>query len=443
MAEIKKWVAFLLLGVVVAAVMGGCAQKSPTTPTPTTPPSEEPQKTKVTLTAYFAAPKDRWEALVKAAEEKFEEEHPNIDLEIKYMVYPYGEMHKKLVTMAAANAEADIVSIDQIWLGEFVEAGYIKDISNEAKAWGIEDKLYAPYVKGCMYDGNYYAVWAWTDARLMWYRKDILEKANVEPGDLKTWEGFLKAVPKIKDVAEAEGMGGVAFPGAPWLVDWWYPYLFENGGKILVKTNGGYKAGFDNEAGIKAANYLLEMKKAGVEFPTVWKWGEEFAGGRYVVWFGGTWVLGKFSEEEQANISEKIGVMMFPAPSGKESRTLSGGWLLAIPSTSKHPDIAWEFIKCMLDPDVLTPVLAEYSYLPTQKVIAEDSAYASQLEEEIPFWPVFREALTKGAARPNMPEYPKVAEILYEELSKVVYEKTTPEDAVHTAAEKVNALWQG
>ena len=400
-----------------------------------------PEETKVTLTAYFSAPKERWDALVVAAEEKFEEENPDIDIEIDSMVYPYADMHKKLLIMASTNATADIVSVDQIWLGEFVEAGYIKDITDEATTWGIEDTLYAPYLEGCRYNNSYHAVWAWTDARLLWYRRDILEKADVEPEDLETWDGFLNAVPQINEAAEAAGMGGVAFPGAPWLVDWWYPFLFENGGEILINVDDGYEAGFNNEAGREAAEFLLAMKQAGVEFPTTWLWGEEFAAESHAIWFGGTWVVGKFTEEEKATITDNVGVMMFPAPEGKEPRTLSGGWLLAVPSSSEKPDIAWEFTQCMLDPAVLTPVLAEYAYLPTQKQIVENPAYASKIEERIPFWSEFEDALTKGAARPSMPEYAKVSEILYEELAKIIYEETTPEEGMNTAAEKVNALW--
>jgi len=41
-----------------------------------------------------------------------------------------------------------------------------------------------------------------------------------------------------------------------------------------------------------------------------------------------------------------------------------------------------------------------------------------------------------------MPEYEKVADILYEELSKLVSEETTPTEAIHAAAERVNVLWR-
>jgi len=433
MSDTRKKLILGILIFVLALFIFSCAQAGP---------AATPGKKIVTLSVNLAAPKDRWDDLIKTAEEKYELDNPGTDLKINYMVYPYDEMHTKLVTMAAANVKADILSIDQIWLGEFVEAGYIKDITDMTDAWDIQDKLYAPYLEGCKYDSKYYAVWAWTDARLMWYRKDILKSAGVEAGQLQTWKGFLDAVPKINKAADDAGMQGVAFPGEAWLVDWWFPLLFQNGGEILVETADGYKAGFDNEAGFQAAEFLQEMKTAGVEFPTVWKWGEEFAAGNYAVWFGGTWVLGNFSEDEMADIRDKVGVAMFPAPAGKQSRTLNGGWLLAIPDTSENPEVAWEFIKYMLEPDILTPVLAKYGYLPTQKTIAQDRKYAGQMEQNIVFWKEFEDVLSYGAARPSIPEYPKVAEKLYEELSKVVYEKTTPEAAIRSASDKVNAIWQ-
>ncbi len=402
----------------------------------------EPAPTKVTLTAQLSGgPKYIWDALIPVAEEKFEDENPNIDLEVNYKVCEeYPGWAEKLLSMAANRDQADIVAVDHIWLGQFVETGYIKDITDEAKKWDIEQKLYQPYLEGCKYNGKYYGVWSWTDARLVWFWKDILEKADVEPRELKTWEGFLNAVPKIKQVAEAEGMSGVVFPREAWLVDWWYPFLFQNGGSILIETDGGYKAGFDNNAGTKAAEFLLEMKKAGVEFSTEWKWGKEFTGRSYAAYFGGSWVLREFSEEELANIEERVGVIMFPAPAGKESRSLNGGYVLTVPVTSEHPEIAWEFTRYLLDPDIQTPWLVKFGFLPTSKEIVENPKYATQFER-VPFWPEFEKSLSLGAARPNIPGYSLVAEILYEELLKVINEKTTPEEAIRAAAEKVNALW--
>ena len=102
---------------------------------------------------------------------------------------------------------------------------------------------------------------------------------------------------------------------------------------------------------------------------------------------------------------------------------------------------SWEFAKYLVDPDIQSPWLVKFGFLPTSKEIAENPEYATQFEH-IPFWPEFKKSLSVGVARPNMPGYSLVAEILYEELLKVINEETTPEEAIRAAAEKVNALWR-
>ena len=62
-----------------------------------------------------------------------------------------------------------------------------------------------------------------------------------------------------------------------------------------------------------------------------------------------------------------------------------GGWLLSIPQASKHKEIAWELITIMLKPEILSPVLAKYGYLPTQVSIGE-GPYSTALRSSIPYY---------------------------------------------------------
>ena len=47
--------------------------------------------------------------------------------------------------------------------------------------------------------------------------------------------------------------------------------------------------------------------------------------------------------------------------------------------------LAWELIEIMLQPQILSPWLAEQGYLPTQTIIGE-GPYADQLRKSIPFY---------------------------------------------------------
>jgi multiple sugar transport system substrate-binding protein len=120
---------------------------------------------------------------------------------------------------------------------------------------------------------------------------------------------------------------------------------------------------------------------------------------------------------------------------------MMGGWMLAIPSTSEHPELAWELLTILEDPDVLTPMLAEFGYLPTQKAIAEDPEYASVLEEKIPFFNEMVKALPIGHGRPNIPQYPTVAENIRMAIEEVYYGRKDPEAALEDAAEKSKSVF--
>ncbi len=64
-------------------------------------------------------------------------------------------------------------------------------------------------------------------------------------------------------------------------------------------------------------------------------------------------------------------IPMFPVPTeGTPTASIMGGWLLSIPETSIHKELAWELITIMLKPEILSPVLAKFG-LPTQISIGE------------------------------------------------------------------------
>jgi multiple sugar transport system substrate-binding protein len=103
---------------------------------------------------------------------------------------------------------------------------------------------------------------------------------------------------------------------------------------------------------------------------------------------------------------------MFPVPSlDNNTSTLMGGWEFSIPSTSSNKNLAWELIEIMLQPQVLTPWLAQQGYLPTQISLGEgNGSYANLLRKSIPFYDEMISMIPLGKGRPSIPEYPAIAE---------------------------------
>ena len=112
-----------------------------------------------------------------------------------------------------------------------------------------------------------------------------------------------------------------------------------------------------------------------------------------------------------------------------------GGWILSIPQTSQNKDLAWELLTTMVDPSVLTPMLQKEGYLPTQKPIG-DGPYAVKLNATIPYYKEMISMIPTAHSRPNIPEYPQIADSIKQAIDEVYYGMKDPKQALNDAAAK-------
>ena len=96
----------------------------------------------VTLTAIVAEPKERWDILFEKALEKLRQNHPDLDIQIDYRVLPYDATRTQILTSMAGQTPLDLISVDQIWLGEYAEGGFLMDITDKVNDWGRANEWY-------------------------------------------------------------------------------------------------------------------------------------------------------------------------------------------------------------------------------------------------------------------------------------------------------------
>jgi multiple sugar transport system substrate-binding protein len=400
------------------------------------------QSKQVTLTAILAEPKDRWDALFSKALLKLRERHPDMTINIDSRVLPYADTRKQILTSMAGKTPIDLISVDQIWLGEFVEGKFLSNLSKQAQTWNRSSDWYKINWEGGKYNGVY-GIWAWTDVRGMWYWKDILNHTGVSPDSLKTWGGYITAAQKMNAALKGNGTQSVHLVGASHSPDMWYPYLWMLGGKILEQKNGHPLKGtfwfpaYNSTQGVKALEFLKDQVKAGIKPQRDHYWGQEFADKKFAVMLEGEWILGHFNSSEWKDLDKRVGfIPAFPVPNeGNTSATMMGGWLLSIPETSTNKDLAWELLTIMVQPDVLAPVLEKYAYLPTQKPIGE-GAYFAQLNATMPYYKELISMLGIGHTRPTIPEYPQIADNIREAIDEVYLGVKEPKLALDDAAKK-------
>jgi multiple sugar transport system substrate-binding protein len=399
------------------------------------------RKKQVTLTATLVKPQPRWDMLLKSAMHKLQERHPDMNIQINYTLLPYDISRNKMLNSLGNKSSIDLVSVDQIWLGDFAERGYLADLTDRAQSWGRLSDWYQANFAGSVYKGKVYAIWAWTDVRGIWYWKDLLNKAGVDPNSLTTWNEYIVSGKRLNDVLKSQNIQGI---GLDCGASMWYPYLWMHGGNIIKMKDGHPTKGsywfpaFNSSAGVKAMQFLKDQINAGLKpiangnFDTI-----SFINRTYAVFPEGSWLPGEFPSDLRSNLTQKVGfIPMYPVPKqGIQTTTVMGGWELGIPQTSDNKELAWELITLMLEPDVLAPMLMKTGYLPTQKDIGQGPSL-SILNQTIPYYDKMLSMIPLGRSRPNIPEYAQIDDYVTEAGKQVCNGIKEPKQALDDAAAK-------
>jgi multiple sugar transport system substrate-binding protein len=406
-------------------------------------------KENVTITALFnqLGKADMGKALLDDAINKLRSNHPDFGINLKYIELhdlTHNATKDQMLKAITNGTPIDVISLDQIWLGEFAEKGLLTDLTDYTEKWGRSSEWYQSNLAGGVYKGKMYGIWFDTDVRGIWYWKDLLNQANIDPSMLKTWEGYIAAAKKLNAVLRPQGIDGAHLTGASHSPDLWYPYLWMLGGDIIKQKSGHPTKGtywfpaYNSSAGVKAMEFIKAQIDAGIKPQKKHFFGDEFANRKFAVMIEGSWMPNTWSNLTRQELDSIGFIPMFPVPDNKtKSSTLMGGWQFSIPVTSSHKNIAWEIIELMLEPEILSSWLAKQGFLPTQITLGQDTnSYADHLRKSIPFYDDMISMIPTGSGRPNLPEYQAIAEHVRQALDEVFYGIKEPKQALDDAAAK-------
>jgi multiple sugar transport system substrate-binding protein len=90
--------------------------------------------------------------LISMALQDLRAKHPNLDIQINYTTLEYNDARMQMLNKMANRTSIDLISVDQIWLGEFANKGFITDLTNLAESWGRSSDWYETNWDGGVYN---------------------------------------------------------------------------------------------------------------------------------------------------------------------------------------------------------------------------------------------------------------------------------------------------
>ena len=332
---------------------------------------------------------------------------------------------------AAKSSDVDVMMIDVVWPG--VIKDHLVDLKKYSK--GVESTHFPAIVANNTVDGKLLGMPWFTDAGLLFYRKDLIEKYKLKPPG--TWDELAAAAKTIQEgerKAGAADFQGYVFQGKA------YEGLSCNALEWVASFGGG-------EVVDKAGNITINNPQAAKALDTVASWIGTIAPGGVLnyneedsrgVWQNGkaafmrnwpyAWSLGQAADSP---IKGKIGVAALPAGSGpgaKKAATL-GGWQLAVPKYSKNVDAAAGLVLHMASAEVQKKRAIGGSYNPTIPELYKDK----DVTAANPFMGELLDVFTSAVARPATAtglKYPEVSQAFWDATHDVLSKKSSGADAV-------------
>ena len=275
-------------------------------------------------------------------------------------------------TMAAQSSDIDVAQIDVIWPGIF--AAHAVDLSDQVG----DVEFFERIQENNTVDGKLVGLPWFTDAGLLYYRTDLLEKYGFE-GPPTTWQELTDMATTIAEgeAATNSAFAGFTFQGGAYegltcnALEW----QFSNGGGSIVESDGTVSMNNDQA---KAALELARSWVGTIAPEAVTGYDEEDS---RAVWQGGNAAFHRnwpyaytLSAAADSVIKDGFAITQLPmgdAEGSAHAATL-GGWQMFVSTYSPNQDAAKAFAKYAVSPEVQKARAIERANLPTIGALYED-----------------------------------------------------------------------
>lgn len=332
--------------------------------------------------------------------------------------------------LAAQSGDVDIFQIDVVWPGML--ANHMVDLSQYTE--GAQDNHFQSLIRNNTVDGRLVAMPWFTDAGVLYYRKDLLEKYDQQVPE--TWEQLTETAETVMQ-AEREA-GNDKFWGFVWQGRA-YEGLTCDALEWVASHNGGTIVNAEGEVTINnpQAREALALASSWIDTispRSVLNYTEEEARGVFQsgnALFMRNWPYAwALAQSPDSPVRGKVGVVALPkgGEDGRHAGTL-GGWQLAVSKYSKNPALAADLVRYLTSYEEQKRRAIEGSYNPTIPALYKDE----EVLAAVPFFGELFETFKNGVPRPSSvtgESYGRVSNAFFNSVHDVLSGEADPEQAL-------------
>ena len=379
--------------------------------------------------------------LLRTLLDAYEAKNPGVRIHISVGSATAELQRKYLSTLLnAQDSTYDAFILDITSPAQFAAAGWTEPLNKYlADETGQLFSEYLPVYRQANWFGDQLvALPAYSDAMFMFYRKDLLQRHEIDPP--ATWNELASATGTILAAENDANLQGLSIQGAPiegavctFLLPYW------SQGEDLIDTHG--QLTFDHQAATNGLQLWRDLMAQGVIKKTVAeiKTGDtlnDFKAGKAIFAINWGFAWDRFQRDADSLVRDKIGVIRLPKIAGGEHASCIGGYQWAVSAFSRHKAAAVKLVRYLGSPEVSTHLALKGGLLPTRTALYRDD----MLNAQIPWLPFAEPVLLTAKSRPVTPRYAEVSNAIRSTTSAVLGGSMSVEEGVNDIERRLTRI---
>ncbi|WP_345432386.1 ABC transporter substrate-binding protein [Actinoallomurus vinaceus] len=358
------------------------------------------------------------------------QQHPKEQARIIELPEDADAQRQQMVQNAQTKSNAySVLNLDVVWTAEFAANQWIAQLP---KTQFDLTKFLPSATKTGEYRNNLYAAPWKTDSGLLYYRKDLLDKAGITAPP-KTWAEMQQDCAKVKGVncyaGQFEKYEGLTVN---------FSEAVESAGGVVVGDDG--KPNVNTPQAKEGLNFLVNGFKSGMIPKEAISYKEEesrraFEKGNLLFYRQWPYAYALSNKKGDSKVADKFAVAPLPGLSGPGAPTL-GGHNLAISQFAPNKATALDFIKYLTSEQTERANLIASSEAPTLASLYDDP----ELQKKFPYLTTLKASLQNAKPRPQAVRYNDVTTAIQEAAYSALTGKSTTDQALADLQTKLGQL---
>lgn len=411
-----------LISLVILSILAGCS---------TGAQKEAGVKTKITY-MMWGTPSEK--ATVDKYLDLFRKKRPDIYLDVIHV--PSMQYSSKLQTLIAGQTPPDVMYMGLEDFPRYAQGGAFMDLQSfiDSDTSFKVDEFYPQLVEPFKYKGHLYGVPKDFATLVLYYNKDLFDKAGVAyPNDKWTWKDFRSAAEKLTKDTNGDGkIDQYGFVLETWFSEW-LPWVWQNGGDVMSVDGKQWLLGKPQyiDKNVEALEFLTSLiygPKPVAPSPAVTTDQGTyylFKTGKVAMCTYGRWMCMDFKDIKDFKWDVSV------LPSNKKRASTLFTVCYAVSARTQHPKEAWDLVKFLTGPEGQIATAESGHAIPSVKYIAESDHFlkAPVLPQDLNH-KANLDSLSYAHPAPTNPAWSEINTVVSRDMDLMWRGKESPRDTI-------------